>query len=182
MEAAEATMDQLRTELEGANPTPMERLLAERAIFCWFTVNIYEMIFNESKDLTTRQAELHLRRIDSAHRRFLSAVATLAQDSQACPTSSPSEYREEPSQRRPRRSSTTLISVEHAFSRPIFPLSIPTRCRARRPWQDPSYFPPNDLIPMCRFAGHRSGPRTQVILRSRRDPINRDITKAGGGY
>ena len=78
VEAAEATMDQLRTELEGENPTPMERLLAERAIFCWFTVNIYEMIFNESKDLTTRQAELHLRRIDSAHRRFLSAVATLA--------------------------------------------------------------------------------------------------------
>jgi hypothetical protein len=29
-------MEKLRKALEGSDPTPMERLLAERAVFCWF--------------------------------------------------------------------------------------------------------------------------------------------------
>jgi len=77
-EAVEGKLNQLRTELEGPAPTPMERLLAERAAFCWFAVNTYETLYNQSKDLTIRQAEFQIRRIESAHKRFLSAVATLA--------------------------------------------------------------------------------------------------------
>jgi hypothetical protein len=77
-EATLAKMDQLRKELEGADPTPIERLLAERAVYCWFTVNVYETLYAQSKDLTFRQAEFHLRKIESAHKRFLAAVATLA--------------------------------------------------------------------------------------------------------
>jgi len=53
-------------------------LLAERAAFCWFTVNTHETLFHRSKDLTIRQAEFHVRKIESAHKRFLAAVATLA--------------------------------------------------------------------------------------------------------
>jgi hypothetical protein len=78
LEASPAKMDQLRKELEGADPTPIERLLAERAVYCWFTVSVYETVYARSKDLTIRQAEFHLRKIESAHKRFLSAVATLA--------------------------------------------------------------------------------------------------------
>jgi hypothetical protein len=77
-EAAKAQMDQLRTELEGPAPTPIEALLAERAALCWFMVNTYETLFSQSKELSIGQAEFHLRKIDSAHKRFLSAVATLA--------------------------------------------------------------------------------------------------------
>jgi hypothetical protein len=77
-EATEAMLHQLIKDLEGSDPTPIERLLAERAAFCWFTVNTYETSYNRSKDLTIRQAEFQVRKIDSAHKRFLSAVATLA--------------------------------------------------------------------------------------------------------
>jgi hypothetical protein len=77
-EASQATMNKLRKELEGPDPTPIERLLAERAVLCWFVVNLYEALYFQSKDITIRQAEFQLRRVESAHRRFLSAVATLA--------------------------------------------------------------------------------------------------------
>jgi hypothetical protein len=77
-EAVEAKMDHLRKELEGTDPTPLERLLAERAVFCWFQVNVYEAIFSQPQAITLRQGEYRLRKIDSAHRRSLAAVATLA--------------------------------------------------------------------------------------------------------
>jgi hypothetical protein len=38
--ASEATVDKLRRELEGPDPTPIQRLLAERAALCWYTVNL----------------------------------------------------------------------------------------------------------------------------------------------
>jgi hypothetical protein len=41
-------------------------------------VNLYETLYFQSKEGTIRQAEFQLRRVESAHRRFLSAVATLA--------------------------------------------------------------------------------------------------------
>ena len=35
-------MDALRAELAGPDPTPIERLLAERAAFCWLVLWKYE--------------------------------------------------------------------------------------------------------------------------------------------
>jgi hypothetical protein len=78
IEAAGANMEQIRDELAGPAPTPIERLLAERAATCWFTVNLYETLFSQSSGQTLRQAEYHLRKIDSAHKRYLSSLATLA--------------------------------------------------------------------------------------------------------
>src|SRR5437899_2186525 len=65
-------------ELAGPNPTPLERLLAERATNCWLQVYRYELAFEQARDLTIRQAEFHQRKIDGAHRRYLSALKTLA--------------------------------------------------------------------------------------------------------
>jgi hypothetical protein len=76
--AAERSMNQVWAELAWPDPSPIERLLAERAAVCWFAVTAYETIDSQSKDRTLCQAEYHLHRIDSAHRRFLSAIATLA--------------------------------------------------------------------------------------------------------
>jgi hypothetical protein len=70
-EAIRRKIDAVRADLEGPNPTPIERLLAERAAFCWFIVYWYENSFLES--------DLHQQRIDRAHARFLAAVRTLAQ-------------------------------------------------------------------------------------------------------
>lgn len=77
-EAVEAKLDQVRRELEGANPTPIERLLAERAAHCWFIVNTYETLSVQSPGRSLAQAEFDSRRIGAAHRRFLSAVMALA--------------------------------------------------------------------------------------------------------
>ena len=61
------------------NPTPIERLLAERASLCWFIVNRYENAYANASGWTIAQADLQHRKIDKAHSRFLSALRTLAQ-------------------------------------------------------------------------------------------------------
>lgn len=77
-EAMNAKLDQVQRELEGPNPTFLERLLAERAAFCWFDVYRREFVYENSSPTTIQQAEHHLRKIDMAHKRFLAACKTLA--------------------------------------------------------------------------------------------------------
>jgi hypothetical protein len=78
-EAIGRKLDRVRSELEGPNPSPIERLLAERASLCWFIVHRYETMFVNSQNLALVDAEYQQRKIDRAHGRFLSAVRTLAQ-------------------------------------------------------------------------------------------------------
>jgi hypothetical protein len=77
-QAVHKKLGMVQTELEGPNPTPIERLLAERASLCWFIANYYEEQYVIEDSLTVRLADFYQRRIDRAHRRFLSAVETLA--------------------------------------------------------------------------------------------------------
>jgi hypothetical protein len=77
-EAVCGKLDRVRAELAGPNPTPIERLLAERASLCWFVSNWYENQFVSADSMTITQADYFQRRIDRAHRRFLSAIETLA--------------------------------------------------------------------------------------------------------
>ena len=65
--------------MEGPNPTPIERMLAERASLCWFIVNSYETAYANASGWNISQADLQHRKIDKAHARFLSALRTLAQ-------------------------------------------------------------------------------------------------------
>lgn len=78
-EAMARKLAKVRSELEGPDPTPLERLLAERAALCWFIVHRHEDAYMTAKDLSLAQAEFYQRRIDKAHARFLAAVRTLAQ-------------------------------------------------------------------------------------------------------
>jgi hypothetical protein len=77
-EAIDQTLDKVRSELAGPNPTPIERLLAERAAFCWFIVHWYENAYANSTGWNIDTADLQHRKIDKAHARFLSALLTLA--------------------------------------------------------------------------------------------------------
>jgi hypothetical protein len=77
-EAAMRSMATVRADLEGPDPTPLERLLAERAAYCWMIVYVHEDASARARDLTIRQAEHLQNKIDRAHRRFLSAVKALA--------------------------------------------------------------------------------------------------------
>jgi hypothetical protein len=78
-EAIDQQIDEVRSQLEGPNPTPIERLLAERASICWFIVHWYETAYTSASGLSIANADLQHRKIDKAHARFLSAIRTLAQ-------------------------------------------------------------------------------------------------------
>lgn len=71
-------MAKLRAELAGPDAPPLERLLADRVAVCWLSLHDVEVRFAQSKDLTIKQADYWQRRIDSAHKRYLSAIKTLA--------------------------------------------------------------------------------------------------------
>ena len=77
-EAVIQKLDNIRAELEGPSPTPIERLLAERASLCWFIVHWYENVYVNSEKWPIWQVDLQQRKIDKAHARFLSALRTLA--------------------------------------------------------------------------------------------------------
>ena len=77
-EAMKRKLAAVKAELAGPDPTPMERLLAERAAVCWFIVNAYELVYAGAGSITLGQADYHQKRIDRAHKRYLSALKTLA--------------------------------------------------------------------------------------------------------
>lgn len=71
-------MKQLRGDLCGTNSSPLEKLLVERIVLCWLTLHDAEIRFARAKELTIRQATYWQDRIDRAHRRYLTAMKTLA--------------------------------------------------------------------------------------------------------
>jgi hypothetical protein len=78
-EAVLRKMELLRLELLGPNPTPLERLLVERVVACWLQVHDADIRYAQSQgNLTLAQGEYHQRRQDRAHKRYLSAIRTLA--------------------------------------------------------------------------------------------------------
>jgi hypothetical protein len=78
-EAIAQKIDFVRAELAGPNPTPIERLLAERAALCWMLVNWHENSIESGGSMSVAQANYFQSRLDKAHSRFLSAIRTLAQ-------------------------------------------------------------------------------------------------------
>jgi hypothetical protein len=77
-EALMRKLNLLRGELAGPMPTPLERLLVERIALCWLSLHDAELRFAQMPELNIRHAEYWQNRIDRAHRRYLSAIKTLA--------------------------------------------------------------------------------------------------------
>ncbi len=77
-EAVAAKMECMRKELLGENPTPVERLLVERVVACWLQVQDADIRSAQAKDVSFRQADYNQRRMDAAHKRYLSALKALA--------------------------------------------------------------------------------------------------------
>jgi hypothetical protein len=71
-------LELLRAELSGPNPPPVERLLVERVVACWLQVQDADIRYAQAKDLSREWGEYYQRRMDRAHKRYLSAVKTLA--------------------------------------------------------------------------------------------------------
>jgi hypothetical protein len=70
-------MDRLRAELAGPYPSPIERLLADRCVLCWYHVQMLEMC--EAKQATLSGSRRVVDQLDRAHRRYLQALKALAQ-------------------------------------------------------------------------------------------------------
>ncbi len=73
-------LESMRIEVAGGNPSPLERLLAERVVATWLQVQLFEGLYATGmKGERMSQGDYRQKRLDRAHRRHLSAVRTLAQ-------------------------------------------------------------------------------------------------------
>ncbi len=79
-EALSLQLETMREEVAGPEPSPLEQLLAERVVACWLQLQHAEAAYaaNLGKP-TTSQDEHYQRRLDRLHRRYLSAIRSLAQ-------------------------------------------------------------------------------------------------------
>jgi hypothetical protein len=79
-EAIPRNLKAMRKEIAGENPSPLERLLAERITVCWLELQYFQTIYAQHlADLSITQSDYHQRRIDKAHRRYISSIKALAQ-------------------------------------------------------------------------------------------------------
>lgn len=74
----------LREEVAGPDPSPLERLLADRVVMCWLQLHYAEQKYAEVAlqsvpSLDWEQEELHQKRIDRLQRRYIAAIKSLAQ-------------------------------------------------------------------------------------------------------
>jgi hypothetical protein len=71
----------MREEIAGENPSPLERLLAERIVATWLQIQLFEGLYASgmSRSMTIAQGSYHQKRLDQTYRRHLSAIRALAQ-------------------------------------------------------------------------------------------------------
>jgi hypothetical protein len=79
-EALPRQLAAMKQELAGPNPSPLERLLAERVVATWLQLSFFEAHYAKNLgNLHIAQGEYHQRRLDRLYRRHLSAMRTLVQ-------------------------------------------------------------------------------------------------------
>ena len=77
LESARRKAAQLRTELAGPGPSPLERLLVERVVACWLQVHYSDASYAQLKGTNPAQHTAALQRQNSAQQRYLQAVKSL---------------------------------------------------------------------------------------------------------
>ena len=79
-EALRRQLAAMREEIAGEDPSPLEKLLAERVVATWMQVQIFDSFCaSDLRKAYTREADYHQRCLDRAHRRHLSSIRALAQ-------------------------------------------------------------------------------------------------------
>ena len=69
----------LRQKLTLTQSSPLEDLLIERIVLCWLDINYAQTVWSNIANPMWKQTTSHQDRIDRAHRRYLSAIKSLAQ-------------------------------------------------------------------------------------------------------
>jgi hypothetical protein len=77
-ECLNAKLTTMRGELAGPTPSCLEWLLVERVVACWLQVQDADIRYAQAGNLSLAQAEYFQRRMNHAHKRYMSAVKTLA--------------------------------------------------------------------------------------------------------
>ena len=80
-EALERKANELRAEVAGPLPTPLEKLLADRIVLCWLDTHQADRDFARQvqSGVSLPLGDYLDRRRDRAHRRYLHAIRSLAQ-------------------------------------------------------------------------------------------------------
>lgn len=71
-------LKQMRTELDGPTPSPIERLLVDRVVTCWLHVSYLETRWVQSWRGDAKAREHVDRLLGQANRRYVAAIKTLA--------------------------------------------------------------------------------------------------------
>jgi hypothetical protein len=77
-EALARKLELMRAELAGENPTPVERLLADRVAACWLYLHHLEAVYAGKESMSLALGDYYQRSITSAHKRYLAAIKALA--------------------------------------------------------------------------------------------------------
>ena len=77
-EATRCKIVAMRAELSGPSPLPLEGLLVERIIACWLHLYQLELVYATKESMSLELAAHYQRCIDRAHKRYLTAIKTLA--------------------------------------------------------------------------------------------------------
>jgi hypothetical protein len=73
-------LNAMREEIAGENPSPLERLLAERIVATWLQIQLFEGLYASGvSKMTIARDGYHQKRLDQTYRRHLSAIRALAQ-------------------------------------------------------------------------------------------------------
>jgi hypothetical protein len=77
-ESTRRKAEQLRAELAGPAPSPLERLLVERVVACWLQVHYADASYAQLKGNSPALHTAALRRQNAAQQRYLQAMRALA--------------------------------------------------------------------------------------------------------
>jgi len=68
----------LRAELGGPAPTPLEQLVVERIVACWLQLHSLELSYGSQASMAIELATYYQKSIDRAQKRYLAAIKALA--------------------------------------------------------------------------------------------------------
>jgi len=71
-------IEAMKAELAGESSSPLETLLIERIAACWLQLSYADATAARTGEMSTQQANYLRKRQDSAHRRYLAAIGSLA--------------------------------------------------------------------------------------------------------
>ena len=78
VESMKRKIEEMRSDLAGDSPTRLERLMVDQIIGCWLEVKHVENESALADEDSVATASFRLKRLESAQRRFDSAVKTLS--------------------------------------------------------------------------------------------------------